>query len=120
MKIQSALLNNLIISPRAIQKLKSISSPLRISVESGGCNGFQYKMEISNSSDDQDVIFDKEGTRVIVDKISLDYIKGSTLDFSEELIGCKYLTFSSKASFVIVGNPLAGSSCGCKTSFSLK
>lgn len=102
---------DLIITPRAIQQLTHIKFPLRISVESGGCNGFQYKIEILKQADADDVEFSQEGTKVVVDKTSLEYIKGATLDYSQELIG---------SSFVILENPLAGNSCGCKTSFSIK
>ncbi|TPX72122.1 hypothetical protein SpCBS45565_g00673 [Spizellomyces sp. 'palustris'] len=84
---------------------------LRITVESGGCHGFQYKMELTAQMEDDDVVFENDGAKVAVDTISLDLINGSTLDYVEELIG---------SSFQVVNNPKAESSCGCKTSFNVK
>lgn len=90
---------------------------LRVTVESGGCHGFQYLMSLTNTSDihaDEDTIFeasDGSGARVVMDISSLELLKGSSVDFTMELIGSQ---------FKIVGNPAASSSCGCGTSFDIK
>ncbi len=77
----------------------------RISVKGGGCSGFKYNFSFDNKVDNKDIVFGK----VIIDKVSLDIISGSTVDFKKEMIG---------ESFVI-NNPKASSSCGCGLSFSV-
>lgn len=91
------------------------SLALRVTVESGGCHGFQYLMSLTNmssvSSDDDTVFEASNGAKVVMDEPSLELLKGSTVDFTMELIGSQ---------FKIVGNPAATSSCGCGTSFDIK
>ena len=77
----------------------------RISVKGGGCSGFKYDFSFDNKVDNKDIVFGK----AVIDKISLDIISGSTIDFKNEMIG---------ESFVI-NNPKASSSCGCGLSFSV-
>lgn len=90
---------------------------LRVTVESGGCHGFQYLMSLTNTSAislDEDTIFeasDGSKAKVVMDGPSLELLKGSSVDFTMELIGSQ---------FKIVGNPAATSSCGCGTSFDIK
>lgn len=109
---------------------------LRISVESGGCHGFQYLMSLTtlpplsspslsppevqaeargkNKLDEDDTVFavdDGSGAKVVMDGPSLEVLKGSKVDYTMELIGSQ---------FKIVDNPLATSSCGCGTSFDIK
>ena len=90
---------------------------LRVTVESGGCHGFQYLMSLTNTSaisPEDDTLFessDRSGAKVVMDESSLELLKGSKIDFSMELIGSQ---------FKIVGNPAATSSCGCGTSFDIK
>ena len=81
----------------------------RISVLGGGCAGFQYKFDFDNSKNKNDIIFKTEKIEVVIDNISLNFIKGSKIDYINELIG---------SSFKIT-NPQASSSCGCGTSFSI-
>ena len=81
----------------------------RITVLGGGCAGFQYKFDFENSKNNEDIIFKTEKIEVIIDNISLNLIKGSKIDYVNELIG---------SSFKIT-NPQASSSCGCGTSFSI-
>ncbi|TPX62121.1 hypothetical protein PhCBS80983_g00668 [Powellomyces hirtus] len=96
----------------AINKRSKSNKMLRVAVDSGGCHGFQYKMELTTDMDDtDDTVFDLDGARVVVDSVSMDFVAGSTLDYVEELIG---------SSFQIINNPKAESSCGCKTSFNVK
>ena len=77
----------------------------RISVKGGGCSGFKYDFSFDNKVDSKDIVFGK----AVIDKVSLDIISGSTIDFKKEMIG---------ESFVI-SNPKASSSCGCGLSFSV-
>ncbi|KAI4135087.1 MAG: hypothetical protein LQ347_000982 [Umbilicaria vellea] len=112
------------ITPRASNRLREImtkdgnpSLALRITVESGGCHGFQYLMSLTNTSAisaEDDTVFeagDGSGARVVMDEPSLELLKGSRVDYTMELIGSQ---------FKIVGNPAATSSCGCGTSFDIK
>lgn len=81
----------------------------RITVLGGGCAGFQYKFDFENSKKNDDILIHTKIIKVLIDEISLNYIKGSKIDYVTELIG---------SSFKIT-NPLAASSCGCGTSFSI-
>ena len=81
----------------------------RITVLGGGCAGFQYKFDFDNSKNKDDIIFKAEKIEILIDNISLNLIKGSKIDYVNELIG---------SSFKIT-NPQASSSCGCGTSFSI-
>ena len=88
---------------------------LRISVESGGCHGFQYLMSLTDMSkvdNDDDTVFEgRDGAKVVLDEPSLELLKGSKVDYTMELIGSQ---------FKIVDNPAATSSCGCGTSFDIQ
>lgn len=100
-------------SPDPAPDTAASSQALRLLVESGGCHGFQYTISLSSAIDPaQDVVFtDREsGARVVVDEDSLALLKGSTVDFEQELIGSQFKIL----------NPLASSSCGCGTSFDIK
>ncbi|KZV71970.1 hypothetical protein PENSPDRAFT_576884 [Peniophora sp. CONT] len=91
---------------------KSEEAALRIAVESGGCHGYQYKMELAQTSAPDDYIFAHpsiQPARVVVDAVSLRLLKGATVDFATELIG---------SSFRILDNPQAkGAGCGCGVSW---
>ena len=82
---------------------------LRVSVEGGGCSGFQYKFDLVQARDDADLAIEKDGITVLIDPISVVYMEGSVIDFVDDLIG---------ASFQIK-NPNATAACGCGTSFSI-
>jgi iron-sulfur cluster assembly accessory protein len=82
---------------------------LRISVEGGGCSGFQYKFDLVEGAASDDIVIEKSAAKVLIDPVSLEYLAGSEIDFVDDLIG---------ASFKIQ-NPNATASCGCGTSFSL-
>src|ERR1700674_1147326 len=82
---------------------------LRVSVEGGGCSGFQYKFDIERAPAADDFVIERAGAKVVVDPVSLQYMAGSEIDFVDELIGAPFK----------VGNPKATASCGCGTSFSL-
>ena len=81
----------------------------RISVLGGGCAGFQYKFDFDNKKNVEDILFKTNKISVLVDKISLDLINGSKIDYVDELIGSSFK----------VTNPKSSSSCGCGTSFSI-
>jgi iron-sulfur cluster insertion protein len=82
---------------------------LRISVSGGGCSGFQYSFSLDAEETADDVVITRDGARLLVDTVSLEYLKGSELDFVEDLSGAGFR----------ISNPLASSSCGCGNSFSV-
>lgn len=82
---------------------------LRVAVSGGGCSGFQYGFSLDDERHDDDRIFERDGVKVILDEVSLDVLKGSELDYIQELIGA----------YFSVKNPNASSTCGCGSSFSL-
>ena len=84
-------------------------SSLRVSVNGGGCSGFQYAFEISSTGDVEDFVLERDGAILRIDPVSLEYMKGSEIDFTDDLIGQSFR----------VHNPQATASCGCGTSFSL-
>lgn len=123
----------LIITPRAAHRLQTISEKdnnpdlaLRVAVESGGCHGFQYLMSLVNMADvdpAEDTVFENEEVarpgssgggnykaKVVMDEPSLELLKGSSIDYTMELIGSQ---------FKVTGIPGATSSCGCGTSFDI-
>tara|TARA_Y100001936_G_C15708483_1_gene474705 strand:+ start:309 stop:635 length:327 start_codon:yes stop_codon:yes gene_type:complete len=81
----------------------------RISVLGGGCAGFQYKFDVEKTKDNDDEVINTGKIILLIDKISLDLIKGSEIDYVNELIGSSFK----------INNPQASSSCGCGTSFSM-
>ena len=81
----------------------------RVSVEGGGCSGFQYKFDMVGAAEAEDIIVERGGARMLIDPVSLDYLKGSEVDFVDDLMGASFR----------IRNPNAQSSCGCGTSFSL-
>lgn len=93
----------------ADQKLTT-DHALRIIVEGGGCSGFQYKMEMDDKRDPDDHVFENGMTKVVIDAVSLEYLRGSSLEFEDSLGGA----------FLKIKNPNAASSCGCGVSFDMK
>ena len=101
------------VTDRAFERLSEIGAAadgqaLRVAVEGGGCSGFQYEIKLDAPEDD-DLILEKNGERVLVDQVSLPFLAGAVIDFTEELIGARFT----------IENPNATSSCGCGTSFSM-
>ena len=102
------------VTDRAFHRLAEIlaatgqDKALRVAVEGGGCSGFQYDIKLDDAASD-DLVIEKDGRRVLVDAVSLPFLEGAVIDFSEELIGARF----------VIENPNAKSSCGCGTSFSL-
>jgi iron-sulfur cluster assembly accessory protein len=81
---------------------------LRVSVEGGGCSGFQYKFDVDRARADDDVAIARGGVTVLIDSVSMQFLAGSQIDFVDDLIGASFK----------VNNPQAKTSCGCGTSFS--
>ena len=92
-----------------ILRAEPAGSMLRVSVEGGGCSGFQYKFGTERARADDDIVIEKSGATVLIDPVSLDYMAGSEIDFVDDLIGSSFK----------VHNPKATASCGCGTSFAL-
>ncbi|HEX3808577.1 MAG TPA: iron-sulfur cluster insertion protein ErpA [Rhizomicrobium sp.] len=92
-----------------ILKAEPADAMLRVAVTGGGCSGFQYNFAIEDARLDDDLVVERDGATVLIDPVSLDFLKGAEIDFVDDLIG---------ASFKI-NNPNATSSCGCGTSFSV-
>ena len=82
---------------------------LRVSVEGGGCSGFQYKFDTERTRADDDIVIEKSGATVLIDPVSLNHMAGSEIDFVDDLIGSSFK----------INNPQATASCGCGTSFSI-
>ena len=87
---------------------------LRISVDPGGCDGFQYSYSLESNEEelqDEDIRFEKNTSVVVTDTTSMDFLRGSTIDFVQEI---------AKESFAIINNPNSDSACGCGQSFAIK
>jgi iron-sulfur cluster insertion protein len=96
---------------RIAEIIKSEPTPtnLRLAVTGGGCSGFQYNFALDDQRMDDDLVIEQGGATVLIDPVSLDFLKGAEIDFSNDLIGAAFK----------VNNPNAQSSCGCGTSFSV-
>jgi iron-sulfur cluster assembly accessory protein len=96
---------------RIAELLASEKSPalFRVSVEGGGCSGFQYRFDLVTESAPDDLLIERDGARVVVDPISLGFVQGSEIDFVDDLIGAQFK----------INNPNVTASCGCGTSFSV-
>lgn len=107
--------NSLILTPSAAKRVAAIaqrqSKPaiLRLSVEGGGCSGFQYKFDLSDDAEADDSVSETDGVKLVVDPVSLDLVAGSTVDFVESLGGAAFR----------VENPQAAAGCGCGSSFGI-
>ena len=100
----------------AAEKVKSVieeeGNPelkLRVFVQGGGCSGFQYGFKLDDEQDTEDTTISNAGVSVVIDSLSMQYIYGSTLDYTEDLEGSKF----------IIQNPNAVTTCGCGSSFSI-
>jgi len=103
------------VSARAAKRIATIlgaeggDAMLRLAVTGGGCSGFQYNFAIDEIRLDDDILLERDGAKILIDPMSLDFLKGSEIDFTDDLIGQAFK----------VNNPNATSSCGCGTSFSV-
>ena len=104
-----------VVSPAAARRVAKILSSepdmnaLRVSVEGGGCSGFSYKFDLTDTTQDDDIVLEAEGAKVLIDPVSIMYMGGSIIDFVDDLMGQSFQ----------IRNPNATASCGCGTSFSL-
>ena len=111
----NAMTSNVTVTERAARRIGEIlreepaGTMLRVSVEGGGCSGFQYKIDTERKRADGDVVIEHSGATVLIDPVSLNYMAGSEIDFVDDLIGSSFK----------VNNPKATASCGCGTSFAL-
>ena len=101
------------VTPRAFERLSEIGAAsqgkvLRVAVDGGGCSGFQYDISLDEAAED-DLVLEGSGEKVVVDSVSLPFLADAVIDFSEELIGARF----------VIESPNATSSCGCGTSFSM-
>jgi len=102
-----------IVTSRAFERLSEIGAAeqgqaLRVAVEGGGCSGFQYDIKLDAPTSD-DLVLEGAGEKVVIDSMSLPFLENAVINFSEELIGARF----------VIENPNATSSCGCGTSFSM-
>ena len=109
------VMSDVILTASAAKRINAIlakqpeKSYLRISVEGGGCSGFSYKFDLDDTSNPDDRVIERDGAKVLVDEMSIEFMRGSEIDFSTELIGAAFK----------INNPNATAACGCGTSFSL-
>ena len=105
----------LTLSPSAAARVAAIAAKqgkpaiLRLSVEGGGCSGFQYKFGLAESPEADDLTVERDGVTLVVDSVSLDLVAGSVVDYVESLGGAAFK----------VENPQAASGCGCGSSFAI-
>ena len=105
------------ISDGAVNKILSLANSeddadnlnLRVYVTGGGCSGFQYGFSFDKVIDEEDTCITKDGANLVIDSLSLQYLEGSTVDYTEDLMGSKF----------IITNPNATTTCGCGESFSI-
>jgi iron-sulfur cluster assembly accessory protein len=115
MTTETTSVGGVTVTERAARRIAEIlkgepaGTMLRVSVEGGGCSGFQYKFDMDREQAADDVVIERHAATVLIDPVSLEYMAGSEIDFVDDLIG---------ASFKVV-NPNVKAACGCGTSFAL-
>ena len=106
---------DLTLSPAAAERLKAISQAegkpvmLRVAVEGGGCSGFQYRLDLVDAAEPDDLRIEADGQAALVDPVSVPFLKGSEIAFVDEIAGAQF----------VIRNPNAATSCGCGVSFSI-
>jgi len=104
-----------LVTDRAARRVKHIlakeqpGSLLRVAVNGGGCSGFQYAFDIVTERSAEDILIEADGVGVVIDPVSMDFLRGARIDFVDDLIGQSFK----------IDNPNAASSCGCGVSFSV-
>lgn len=107
--------SDIALTPAAAARVAAIAAKqakpaiLRLSVEGGGCSGFQYKFGMADAAEADDLVAETDGVQLVVDSVSLDLVRGAQVDFVDNLGGAHFA----------VTNPQAASGCGCGTSFSI-
>ena len=115
--VESYLPSVIQISDGAVNKILSLANSeddsnnlnLRVYVTGGGCSGFQYGFSFDKVIDEEDTCITKDGANLVIDSLSLQYLEGSTVDYTEDLMGSKF----------VITNPNATTTCGCGESFSI-
>jgi iron-sulfur cluster assembly accessory protein len=108
-------MTDITVSQRAARRIGEIlrgepaGTMLRVSIEGGGCSGFQYKFDMERERASDDIALERDGVTVLVDPVSSGYLAGAEIDFVDDLIGSAFK----------IHNPNATASCGCGTSFSV-
>ncbi|WP_293875305.1 MULTISPECIES: iron-sulfur cluster insertion protein ErpA [unclassified Sphingomonas] len=111
----ASLAPDIMLTPAAAARVAAIAGKqnkpaiLRLSVDGGGCSGFQYKFGFADAPDGDDTIAETDGVRLVVDSVSLDLVRGCQVDYVESLGGAAFR----------VENPNAASGCGCGSSFAI-
>jgi iron-sulfur cluster assembly accessory protein len=106
---------NVIVTERAAKHIaglvaaESTAQALRVAVESGGCSGLQYKFDLVPAAEPDDTVLERDGAKVVIDKMSLSFLTGSQIDYVSDLMGSAFR----------ITNPQATASCGCGTSFTV-
>ena len=107
---------DLMLTDRAVRRIGALLAEpenrgmmFRVAVAGGGCSGFQYNLTFDDTRTAEDRVIERDGAVVLIDDMSWEYLRGSQLDFVEELIGARFE----------IKNPNAASTCGCGTSFSI-
>ena len=93
----------------AIMAKQGVNRFMRVAVEGGGCSGFQYKFDLDDAPGEDDIVLERDGARVLIDEMSVEFLAGSEIDYAHELIGSAFK----------IHNPNAVAACGCGTSFSV-
>ncbi len=107
--------NDVILTVPAARRIAALSQAegrpvtLRVAVDGGGCSGFQYRFDLVDGPEEDDVVVERDGARAVIDQVSLPFLAGSMIDFVDELVGAQFKVL----------NPNAKSSCGCGVSFSI-
>ena len=107
--------DDITLTPYAAARVAAIAAKqgkpaiLRLSVDGGGCSGFQYRFGLSDAADTDDAVAECDGVRLVVDSVSLDLVRGASVDYVESLGGAAFK----------VANPIAQSGCGCGSSFAV-
>ncbi|MEO8530894.1 MAG: iron-sulfur cluster assembly accessory protein [Deltaproteobacteria bacterium] len=102
------------VTPRAFARIAEVNAAtgeakaLRVAVEGGGCSGFQYEIKLDDAAEG-DLVLEGAGASVLIDEVSLPFLSNAVIDWSEEIIGARF----------VIENPNATASCGCGTSFSI-
>ncbi len=108
--------SDLTISTEAVQRINQLlearNNPdlrLRVYIEGGGCSGFQYGFQFDETTEEDDLLMEYQGIKVVVDMLSLQYLSGAEVDFKDDIMGSRFL----------INNPNASATCGCGSSFSI-
>ena len=102
------------VTNRAFDRLAEIipassEKGLRVAVEGGGCSGFSYKFDFASDTNEDDIVIERDGAKVVIDEVSVPFLEGSEIDYVTEVIGSAFR----------ISNPNATAACGCGTSFAL-